>query len=85
MKVTKRFYQVKCYKTFHVFNLQMFHNKLDCLSLASLYILVKCLWMKQGVGHLKGASLGQAVALFANISLGYKGLLGINTLAYLEY
>ncbi len=59
----------------------MFHNKLDCLSLASLYILVKCLWIKRGVGHLKGASLGQAVALFANISLGYKGLLGINTLA----
>ncbi len=31
---------------------------------------------------LKGASLGQAPALPTNITLGWKGLPGINTLAY---
>jgi len=31
---------------------------------------------------LKGASLGQATALPANIRLGWKGLPGTNTLAY---
>jgi hypothetical protein len=34
------------------------------------------------VEHLKGASLGQALALPANIRLGWKGLPGTNTLAY---
>jgi hypothetical protein len=33
--------------------------------------------------HLKGASLGQALILTTNIRLGWKGLPGINTLAYL--
>ncbi len=34
------------------------------------------------VEHLKGATLGQAPALPANIRLGWKGLPGTNTLAY---
>jgi hypothetical protein len=34
--------------------------------------------------HLKGASLGYATALPANIRLGFKGLPGPNTLAYLS-
>jgi hypothetical protein len=34
--------------------------------------------------HLKGASLGQALALPANIRLGWKGFPGTNTLAYYE-
>ncbi len=36
------------------------------------------------VEHLKGASLGQALASPANIRLGYKGLAGTNALAYNE-
>ncbi len=32
--------------------------------------------------YLKGASLGNAPALLANIRLGWKGLPGTNTLAY---
>jgi hypothetical protein len=33
--------------------------------------------------HLKGATLGQALALIVIIALGQKGLSGANTLAYL--
>jgi hypothetical protein len=36
------------------------------------------------VEHLKGASLGEAPALPANIILGWKGLPGTNTAAYLQ-
>jgi hypothetical protein len=36
------------------------------------------------VEHLKGALLGQAQALPANIRIGLKGLPGTNTLAYYE-
>jgi len=36
------------------------------------------------VEHLKGASLGYALALPANIRLGWKGLPGTNALAYYE-
>jgi hypothetical protein len=36
------------------------------------------------VEHLKGASLGWAPALLANIRLGWKGFPGTNTLAYYE-
>ncbi len=36
------------------------------------------------VEHLKGASLGYALAIPANIRLGWKGLPGTNTLAYYE-
>ncbi len=39
-----------------------FCNKLECLSLASLSILVSCLWLRPGaypkLEYLKGASLG---------------------------
>ncbi len=38
----------------------------------------------QRVELLKGASLGKAMALMANIGLGWKGLPGINTPAYHE-
>jgi hypothetical protein len=34
------------------------------------------------VEHLKGASLGQARSLLANIGVGWKSLPGKNTLAY---
>jgi len=34
--------------------------------------------------HLKGASLGQALALPTNIRLGWKGFAGTNDLAYYE-
>jgi hypothetical protein len=36
------------------------------------------------VNHLKGAELGQALALPANNRLGWKGLSVTNTLAYYE-
>ncbi len=35
--------------------------------------------------HLKDASLGEALALPANIGLGLKGLPGTNTLAYYKH
>jgi hypothetical protein len=34
------------------------------------------------VEHLKDASLGQALALSTNISIGWKGLPGTNPIAY---
>jgi hypothetical protein len=34
--------------------------------------------------HLKGASLGEATGLPANIRLGWKGMSGTNTLPYYE-
>ncbi len=37
------------------------------------------------VDNLKGASLGWAKALLANIWLGWKGLQGTNTPAYCEH
>jgi len=37
------------------------------------------------VEHLKGVSLGYALALLANIRLGWKGMLGISTLAYYRH
>jgi hypothetical protein len=46
------------------------------------------LWVRQGaytrVEHLKGPSFRSALALFANIRLGWKGLPGTNTLAHYE-
>ena len=36
------------------------------------------------VEHLKGVSLGSALALVANIRLGWKGLPETNTIAYYE-
>jgi len=56
------------------------------LSLPSLSSLVLSLKIRPGayprVEHLKGASLRKALALPANISLGWKGLAGTTTLAY---
>ena len=60
-----------------------FRNKLECFSLASLSSLVYVC----GPGaypreeHMKGASLGQTLALPANIRLGWKGLPRTNALA----
>jgi hypothetical protein len=48
--------------------------------------VVKCLWVRPGAypreKHLKGASLELAPSLPTIIILGWKGLSGINTLAY---
>ncbi len=61
---------------------------LERLSLASLSNLVQCLRVRPGayprVENLKGASLGQALALTAKIRLSWKGLEGTNALAYYE-
>jgi hypothetical protein len=55
-------------------------NKIVCLSLASLSSLVQCLSVSPvaypRVEHLKGASLGYALALIANIILGLRSLPG---------
>ena len=63
-----------------------FHNKLECLSLASLSSLVYCLWARSGayprVEHLKNSSIGLAQALPTNIRLCWKSLLDTNTLAF---
>ncbi len=62
-----------------------FSNKLECLSLASLSSLIKCLWVRLGdprVVHLKGASLVWALVLLAKIRLGWKGLPGTKTFAF---
>ncbi len=58
-----------------------FRNKLERFSLASFFSLVQCLCIRS---YLKGASLGQAPALRANIRQGWKGLPGTNTLAYYD-
>jgi len=64
----------------------MFIISMRVSHLAGLSSLVKCLWLRKGVypkvEHLKGTSLGYAPTLPANIRLGFKGLLGANTLAY---
>jgi hypothetical protein len=65
-----------------------FHNKLECLLLASLSGLVYCLWARPGayprVEHLKGVSLWQAPALLTSTILYWKGLPGANTPAFDE-
>jgi hypothetical protein len=47
------------------------------------------LWARPGAcpsaEHLKDSSIGWSSALSTNIRLGWKGLLGTNTLAYYEY
>ncbi len=63
-----------------------FPNKLERLSLASLFRIVYCWWVRleayPRVDYLKGASLGQALALPATTRLGWKGLPRTNTLVY---
>jgi hypothetical protein len=63
-----------------------FRNKLECLSLASLSSLVRCLWARPGAysrgEHQKGVSLRLAPALPSSTILSWKGLQGANTLAY---
>jgi hypothetical protein len=64
------------------------HNKLECLSQASLSTLVKFLWVQSGaytrLEYLKDVILGKALALLANNRLGWKNFPGTNTLAYYE-
>jgi len=58
------------------------------LSIASLSAMFYCLWVRPGacprVEYLKGVRLGLALALTADIRLGWKGLAGTNSLAYYE-
>jgi hypothetical protein len=59
------------------------------LSLAGFSSQVKCLWVRLGayfiLEHLKGASLGKALALPKQFKLGWKDLLRTNTIAYYEH
>jgi hypothetical protein len=63
----------------------------ECLILAraSLSSLVQCLQIKPEPSRVKNLSgapfLGRLLALPVNIRLGWKGLLGTNTLAYCEH
>jgi hypothetical protein len=61
-------------------------QKLECLFILSS--LVRYLWLRQGaylrVEHLKGVSLGYTPPSLTNISVGWKGLPGTNTLAYFK-
>ncbi len=60
-------------------------NKLECLSQASLFSLVQCLWVRDSsLPYLSGALLGKAPALIVNPRLAWKSLPGINNLAYYE-
>jgi hypothetical protein len=60
-------------------------NKVKMLmKLATGACTIKLFTAYPRVEHLKGASLGQAPGLPANIRLGWRGLLGTNTLAYYE-
>jgi hypothetical protein len=73
------------YKTFYGRNLRMFVIKLDRLYLASHYSHVSYLWVRSGaflrVEHLQDVAFKLAPVL-ANITLGYKGLCGTDTLTY---
>ncbi len=57
-------------------------SKLECLSLGDLYSQVYYLRIRLGVENLKGASLGYAPALLANIRVCLKGIPGTNTPAF---
>jgi len=57
-----------------------FLNKLECLSMASLSSLVYCLWVRSGAYLIQAAGRLRPYLL----RLGWKGLSGTNTLAYLE-
>ncbi len=78
----------QCYKTLYGRKLRIFVISQSICTTESLSSLKLCLWIRQGayptVEHLKGAcaSLRQAPALPANISLGWKGFPGTNALAY---
>ncbi len=76
----------QCHKSFYGCKLALFKISY-CLSLA-LSTLVKYLWVRAGVyprvKHLKGSSLGQALALPANIRLSSTCWTGKNALAYYE-
>ncbi len=76
-----------CYKTFYGCKFTNFHNMLVFVP-GKPSSIVHCLRARPGayprVEHLKGASIGQVLALPTNIRLGYKGLPGTNTLAYYE-
>jgi hypothetical protein len=53
-------------------------NKLECLSLAGLSVLVLCLWVRTEPTWVRRHSR----VLFSNIRLSWKGLPAKNTLAY---
>ncbi len=65
------------------------YDKVECLSLASLFGLIKCLQVTlelTRVKHLSGVTLyNRLLSLHANIRLGQKGLSRLNILAYYEH
>jgi hypothetical protein len=61
-------------------------NKLECLSLRGISILVKGLWVSQEpTQRYSILGLRKHLALLANIRVGQRGLSGKNTLAYYEH
>ncbi len=77
----------QCYKTFKSSLMTLWVNKLECLSMVSLYGLVQYLQVRLynfPSGEPLGALLkGRLSALLANIRLGNKDLSETNTVAYL--
>jgi hypothetical protein len=54
-------------------------NRLECLSLSSLLSLLKYLWIRPEPSDI---TQGWPLAFLTNITLGWKGSRGPNTLAY---
>ncbi len=65
-----------------------FSSKLECLSLATFSSLIECFGLRPvayyGVEDHSGAPPRLALALIANIRLGWKSLPGTKTLDYYE-
>ncbi len=66
--------------TFSIMTLSITTFSISLLSMKTLSIAVKNATLSKMT--FKGASLGQTLVLPTNIRLGWKGLPGINTLAY---
>ncbi len=84
----KKFYNIVprglYHKTYYGHNLQI---SMESLSLANLSSLIQCLWVRlrayPRVYHLKGASVGQLLALATNIRLGWNSLSGTSIPVFL--
>ncbi len=80
---------VQCYRTFSFRNLRVFVMSQSVLSLSILSSLVKYLWVRPGACPSKAppkfSTLGRLLALPTNMTLGWRYLLGTNTIAYYEH
>jgi len=75
----------QCYQTFFDRKLQIFEISDSVCPCRPSPMFVSKAGAYPRVEHQKGASLDKALALFANISLGWNGFPWTNTLAYYEH